>query len=899
MSGTLRLRGSTSGYSELQAPAVAADQTFVLPTAGGTLLTTDSPVPKLTLELGSASQPSLTFQGDTDTGLFSEGTNTLNLVTGGSSKVVLGAAAHTIYAGTGATVRAIDIDSSGNVGIGTSTGDGKLTVNSSGARAFEIENAGSSDSKTLTINQGNANNGATNTVLDVGASSSNSILTTGNVGIGTTVPRGRLHVGPDLASGATDAARINLKQASTTAADGIYLERSGERRGYSIFIGPPNDGLTFRANNFGTFTTTMYLNREGNVGIGTTSPSRTLTVQGDMNLTSGSSIESDSSGGTLQIQGGSTYPGGNILLGGGSGTDDIRFRTSGASSTSTEAMRIDSSGNVGIGTSSPTDKLSIHTAPNSLVIGAKDTTRGNHVFQLLANNTAGDGEFRLYKNAASGTHGKTVEIKSTGVSYFNGGNVGIGTSSPTRMLEIKNSDNVDTFAGLKITSNNQSAYVHYGWRGLDGSDQLRFATGTTERMRIDSSGNVGIGTTSFPANGTNLKTSDGTIARHILEKTGSNARIFEIGNGGTFLNIYDATADSERLRIDSVGKVGIGCTPVRDLQLHTADASSELMLSNSTTGATAGSGFMIQQDGNDNYIWNKENSFMSFGTNALERMRIDSSGNIGIGTSAPSHPLEVRGVNTQINFAATSTGGGYLMSTSAGQWSIGGGVRYNGAGWYARHTSSSIIRDDGDANLRFFTNTGNTVNAYIAPAERMRIDSSGKLLHGKTSSNIASDGTEIQYGTGGVIVITNSGNGVNNLILNSRYGAGTQYPISFRFSGSEVGYVAVTSSSASFVSSSDYRLKENVVDISDGINRVKQLKPKRFNFIVDTDTTVDGFLAHEAQTVVPEAVTGEKDGERMQGIDQSKLVPLLTAALQEAIAKIETLEQRLSDAGIA
>ena len=128
MSGTLRLRGSTSGYSELQAPAVAADQTFVLPTAGGTLLTTDSPVPKLTLELGSASQPSLTFQGDTDTGLFSEGTNTLNLVTGGSSKVVLGAAAHTIYVGTGATVRAIDIDSSGNVGIGTTNPDTKLQI---------------------------------------------------------------------------------------------------------------------------------------------------------------------------------------------------------------------------------------------------------------------------------------------------------------------------------------------------------------------------------------------------------------------------------------------------------------------------------------------------------------------------------------------------------------------------------------------------------------------------------------------------------------------------------------------------------------------------------------------------------------------------------------------------
>ena len=84
------------------------------------------------------------------------------------------------------------------------------------------------------------------------------------------------------------------------------------------------------------------------------------------------------------------------------------------------------------------------------------------------------------------------------------------------------------------------------------------------------------------------------------------------------------------------------------------------------------------------------------------------------------------------------------------------------------------------------------------------------------------------------------------------------------------------------------------------IARVKQLAPKRFNFIVDADTTVDGFLAHEAQTVVPEAVTGthnevDDDGNAvMQGIDQSKLVPLLTGALQEAIAKIETLETKVA-----
>ena len=102
----------------------------------------------------------------------------------------------------------------------------------------------------------------------------------------------------------------------------------------------------------------FYLNSSGNLGIGAI-PSRKLTVGGDINVASGSNIESTSSSGTLRIQGGSTYPGGNILLGGGNGTDDIRFRTTGASTTQTERMRIDSSGKVLIGTTTaqitPTD----------------------------------------------------------------------------------------------------------------------------------------------------------------------------------------------------------------------------------------------------------------------------------------------------------------------------------------------------------------------------------------------------------------------------------------------------------------------------------------------------------------------------------------------------------------
>jgi hypothetical protein len=148
---------------------------------------------------------------------------------------------------------------------------------------------------------------------------------------------------------------------------------------------------------------------------------------------------------------------------------------------------------------------------------------------------------------------------------------------------------------------------------------------------------------------------------------------------------------------------------------------------------------------------------------------------------------------------------------------------------------------------------------------------------------------------------------------------GGQYHYKFYNSNGFVGNILTNGSATSFNTSSDYRLKENVVSMAGSIDRLKALKPSRFNFIADADTTVDGFLAHEAQEVVPECATGTKDammteeyevtpavmdgetvvteavmGERevedYQSIDQSKLVPLLVSALQEAIARIETLE---------
>ena len=114
--------------------------------------------------------------------------------------------------------------------------------------------------------------------------------------------------------------------------------------------------------------------------------------------------------------------------------------------------------------------------------------------------------------------------------------------------------------------------------------------------------------------------------------------------------------------------------------------------------------------------------------------------------------------------------------------------------------------------------------------------------------------------------------------------------MTFQNTNGTVGTITVDGTSTAYATSSDYRLKENVDYTFDATTRLKQLKPARFNFIADADKTVDGFIAHEVSNVVPEAVTGEKDGTEMQGIDQSKLVPLLVKTIQELEARITELE---------
>ena len=199
-----------------------------------------------------------------------------------------------------------------------------------------------------------------------------------------------------------------------------------------------------------------------------------------------------------------------------------------------------------------------------------------------------------------------------------------------------------------------------------------------------------------------------------------------------------------------------------------------------------------------------------------------------------------------------------------------------------------------------------TADGASTPTERMRITNNGTVLFNTTSNplansigvlNILSDGAASRD----VINIKHTNNGNNSINIwqtgTTSFGALNFYKGDVQTS---VGSIVVTTTATAYNTSSDYRIKENVVPLTGAIDRLNNLQVRRFNFVANPNLTVDGFIAHEAQTVVPESVTGEKDevdenGDPVyQGIDQSKVVPLLTAALQEAIAKIDALEARIA-----
>ena len=510
---------------------------------------------------------------------------------------------------------------------------------------------------------------------------------------------------------------------------------------------------------------------------------------------------------------------------------------------------------------------------NTLRLNAASTTdfftiiQGGTQAVLTADSPDGAGNM-LFKTAAAGVDTDRMQIASNGdISFYedtgttakffwdaSAERLGIGTVSPVAPFHVKGdtvrfeNSAATYYVGISYDSSGSlisqlNSTGHLTLSGGSASGTLRFNTAGSEAMRITSGGSVGIGTVSPSA------------PLHVKSSTGNSKVIFEhtspsTGTGQT--SMFVDGSSNATVVYDNTGSYIIGTA------------------SNPVTGA----GF-------------------------AERMRIDSSGNLLIGSSSLSFDNVSKTVIRQVGDNWTIKP--YICHSFNRTDSDGSILEF--------YKSSSLVGSIGTAS------GGLTFGSGSSGTERMRIDSSGNLLVG-TSVAPAVGVTGMGYGSFPI-------NSYDTSLVLSYNGTGGNYEVVFVNNNGLVGTIFTSGSATSYNTSSDYRLKEDWQPMTGATERVKALNPVNFAWKAD-GSRVDGFLAHEAQEVVPEAVTGEKDAMReeqyevtpavldedgnvvteavmgtrqvpdYQGIDQSKLVPLLTAALQEAIAEIETLKTKVA-----
>jgi hypothetical protein len=521
--------------------------------------------------------------------------------------------------------------------------------------------------------------------------------------------------------------------------------------------------------------------------------------------------------------------------------DPLIFRT-----TNTERMRIDASGNVGIGVSTPLGKLHSSSATS----GATPSANGN---QVVAEN--------------SGNAGITIASGATSL-----GNIFFADSG----------DNAD-------------GYIQYDQSGRS----MRFGTATSEAMRIDSSGNVGIGVSS-PSDSLHLKNDSSYQLR--FDSSGANKWRLGAGWSGFYEDsflISDTTAGN-RLVIDSSGNVGIGTnSPTANLVVTQSGNTPTSGFSSSqwqgcfvNTGTTtsiarvgiysgnATTALLNFGDADDADIGglaydNSDNS-LAIRTNNAEAMRINSSGNVGIGTSSPQAPLHARNGSSGVSSFISGTRA-IIEGTATTYLTIA-----------APNTSVSGILfadpDDSDNGFIKYDHSASGVMSFgSAGTERMRIDSSGNLLVGKTSSGteFSAKGTQLNQ-DGGTYFCRDADPAIHVTRLTNDGSV-----VTF-FSATQVGNISVTASSTAYNTSSDERLKENITDAPAG--NIDDIKVRSFDWKADGSHQDYGMVAQELEAVAPYAVTKGETEDDMWSVDYSKLVPMLIKEIQDLKAEVAALK---------
>jgi hypothetical protein len=632
-------------------------------------------------------------------------------------------------------------------------------------------------------------------------------------------------------------------------------------------------------------TSTLVVDATNNrVGIGTTSPSRTLDVRSaaipaNLQSTSTAGVLIDLKHAGTAASNVGAYNGIRFYNGDGfkmamshiteaSGSGYLQFGTNWAADTG-DVMAIHSSGNVGIGTTSPSAALNIVNAGLST--------------QFRVSNTESDATTKY--GAIVGSHYTNAEEPITGMlmtssSSVTGGTVSIG-------------------GGISSTNavNNILFYTAANNTTLTGS----------EAMRIDSSGRVGIGTTSpegtlhvenasnnslimdAPANRYNsigfqtAGVDKWWLGRADSDLIAGDAFFIGIDNG----NLSDAGGFSSKLVIDTSGNVGIGTSSPSEkleisgagnqrLQITETGSSAEIQLVQTNFGF--GGLSAISPSGNNEIVFNVTAS----GTTS-EIMRLDSSGNVGIGTDSPSVKLDVRSSGTSAETVA-----------QFGNNNIQGGLQVQTNGnleWGFNALNSR--------NLTFSTNQ----------TERMRIDSSGRLMVNQTSVSAASAGNKMQVAAD--LLSTGSLAGFfwenrSGMTIASQSGWGGWYSTStashFLYSDG-ANRASIGRTSGTYTALSDVNKKKDFEDSTVGLAEVMQLKPKKFRMLDDADDAPKklGFIAQDVENVIPEAYV-EDTNEDASGVENTfigltdrPIIAALTKAIQEQQAQIETLKQEIRE----
>jgi hypothetical protein len=547
----------------------------------------------------------------------------------------------------------------------------------------------------------------------------------------------------------------------------------------------------------------------------------------------------------------------------------------------------------------------------------RPAAKGSNDVNMLPNGNVGLGVNFILPTATlhiSGSgSGSLMQISSTvssSIFFVSGsGNIGIGTITPSSILDVRTgagtSGNIlnlnnttgasvsnivpirffagNTFGGLEqiaaVWGINPNAGANNGGALVFATSADGTATSPTERMRITSGGNVGIGTT--PTTGNRFWVSGSSASS-------SDSSLIVQNSTGAYL-----------LYTRNDGNIGIGTnTPAYALDISGSGFGLNLSggnnriyfgayraLEGSTTGTTlqVGEGYRLIQ------------LQTIAGTSVLN---VSSSSKVGIGTTTPdtklhiydgTNPLSIKLQRTSVPvfFSDVQTAG----TTAGAVWSHNIENTSNGSFTWSGLTNTSyagsaIILNSDTATSYTTFHTANSANT--APTERMRITGPGNLLVGQSTPDLGANGWQLQGVGGGhtAFQVTNN----EAFIFNNRT-TGTTFQIDFRTNGVERGSINVTDASTSYATTSDYRIKEDFKDFN-GLEKLTNIKVYDFKF-KDLDERMDGVIAHELQEVLPYAVYGEKDGVKFQSVDYSKLVPVLVKSIQELSTKLDEATTRI------